>query len=62
MAEGPKLFECEKLKARISPKQCLINQIRAATLKEYHHGLDFLWSCIKCSVGRRVRAYFPGEK
>lgn len=65
MTEGPQLFDCEALRARISPRQCLANQIRAATLKEvYHgfHGLGPLWSCLQCERGRRVKAYFPGEK
>jgi hypothetical protein len=58
----PRLFDCERLKARISPRQCLTNRIRAATLKEFYHGLGPLWNCINCEVGRRVEAILPGER
>lgn len=53
------LFECEDLKAMISPKQCLMNKSRAATLKEFHHGLGLLWACITCERWRRLRVYWP---
>jgi hypothetical protein len=56
-----RLFECERLQARISPRQCLINRIRAAVLKEFYHGLGPLWNCLDCELGRKVEAYLPGE-
>lgn len=53
------LFECGPLKAQISPRQCLTNRTRAATLKEYHHGVGALWACLHCQAWRGIRVYWP---
>lgn len=62
MAEAPKLFDCERLHARISVKQCLLNWSRAQVLKEHGHGIGLLYPCLNCKKGRTVKAYFPGER
>lgn len=58
-AEDPRLFECEHLLARISPRQCLFNQAKAATLQEHFRSLGLLWPCLKCEKGRRMQVYLP---
>lgn len=58
-AEEPRLFECEHLVARISPRQCLFNQAKAATLQERFLSLGRLWVCLRCGKGRRMQVYLP---
>jgi hypothetical protein len=60
-AGGNDLFECALLKASISPLQCLTNRIKAMTLKNYPAlGTGYLGACLRCEIGRQVRAYLPG--
>jgi hypothetical protein len=58
-AKELRFFECERLEARISPRQCLFNQAKAATLQEHFRSLGLLRPCLKCEIGRRIQAYLP---
>ena len=60
MNEEPQIIECERLKARVSPLQCLSNRLRALVLSEFPNiGAGMLKPCRTCPTGRRVRAYLP---
>jgi hypothetical protein len=56
----PKLIECVKLRAKLSPLACLANRLKAIALKEHPNiGPGVLTVCLKCQTGRKVRAYLP---
>lgn len=58
-AKELRFFECERLAARISPRQCLINQAKAATLQERFLSLGRLRVCLRCEKGRRMQVCLP---
>lgn len=63
MVEGPKLIKCERLRAKLTPMACLVNRVKAMVLKEYPNiGPGILTTCLRCDIGRRVRAYLPGDQ
>jgi hypothetical protein len=48
------------LSARISARQCLLNQGKADYLRPW--GLDYvghLWVCLNCPLGREMHVYPP---
>jgi hypothetical protein len=58
---GPEFFDCERLAARISARQCLLNQGKAGGLKVF--GTRFMGKearCLDCPEGRGMVAYPPG--
>jgi hypothetical protein len=58
--KGTEPFECVPLRAKLSPLQCLVNRVKALALVKYPGiGPRELRPCLKCEVGRRVRAYLP---
>ena len=57
---GPEYFDCDRLKARISARQCLLNQGKAKGMKIF--GVRYMGkevTCLDCSRGRRMAAYPP---
>jgi hypothetical protein len=57
---GPEYFDCRRLAARISARQCLLNQGKADYLRPW--GLDYLgllWVCLNCPLGRQMQVYPP---
>lgn len=55
------LIECQHLQARVSPRQCFTNRIKALTLRESSRSLGRLWPCLKCEMGKLMEVYLPGE-
>ena len=54
-------IECQHLQARVSPRQCFVNRIKALTLRESSRSLGRLWPCLKCETPRRMKVYLPVE-
>jgi hypothetical protein len=55
---GPEFFDCERLAARISARQCLLNQGKADGLRKF--GTRFMGKearCLDCPEGRGMVAY-----
>jgi hypothetical protein len=50
-------FECEALSARISPRQCLVNYIKAQALNHYAgtYALGTLAPCLRCERPKQIR-------
>ena len=57
---GPEYFDCERLAARISGRQCLLNQGKASGLRPYPYLMGDVRVCLDCPQGRDVRAYPSG--
>jgi hypothetical protein len=56
------LFECERLKARLTPLGCLQNRLKAVISEAAEWGAPgFLKPCLTCPIGRKIRAYLPKE-
>lgn len=53
------LFDCAPLAARISARQCLINQGHAKGLRQFL-GHGELQCCLDCDLGKQMVAYPPG--
>ena len=57
---GPEFFDCGPLAARISARQCLLNQGKAHGLKVF--GTRFMGKerlCLDCPEGNMMQAYPP---
>lgn len=62
MLAGPEYFDCRPLAARISARQCLLNQGKACGVLVF--GMKFLGkerACLDCLDGREMRALPPGR-
>jgi hypothetical protein len=58
---GPEFFDCERLRARISARQCLLNQGKASGFKRL--GTQYMGReavCLDCPEGRMMEAWAPG--
>lgn len=57
---GPTLIECVKLHARLTPMACLQNRLTALAYARFPNiGPGLLTPCVKCEVGRKIKAFLP---
>jgi hypothetical protein len=56
------IIDCQPFKAKLTAYGCLCNRIKAAVLEDHLHGNPGpLKICLRCPVGKKVRAYLPGD-